>query len=191
MLKLPRPVTPVLGRRARCGPRPAGRRGGKCCRGPLHVLASTTLLASLASDVARGRADVSSLMPVGASPETYQPARRHRPGSRRRADHRKRRRPRSLARPDAALGIDARADRELQRRPHRDRSEPASVARSGIRASLRNRDARRHDRRRSRGAAIYRANAAALDGPARRADGAHSQSTRDDSAGESQHDRVS
>jgi ABC-type Zn uptake system ZnuABC Zn-binding protein ZnuA len=37
------------------------------------VLATTTLLASLASDVARGRADVTSLMPVGASPETYEP----------------------------------------------------------------------------------------------------------------------
>jgi ABC-type Zn uptake system ZnuABC Zn-binding protein ZnuA len=42
--------------------------------GPLQVLATTTLLASLAADVARGRAEVSSLMPVGASPETYQPA---------------------------------------------------------------------------------------------------------------------
>jgi ABC-type Zn uptake system ZnuABC Zn-binding protein ZnuA len=42
--------------------------------GPLRVLATTTLLASLASDVAGGRADVTSLLPVGASPETYQPA---------------------------------------------------------------------------------------------------------------------
>jgi ABC-type Zn uptake system ZnuABC Zn-binding protein ZnuA len=42
--------------------------------GPLRVLATTTLLASLASDVAAGRATVTSLMPVGASPETYQPA---------------------------------------------------------------------------------------------------------------------
>jgi ABC-type Zn uptake system ZnuABC Zn-binding protein ZnuA len=42
--------------------------------GPLRVLATTTLLASLATDVGRGRAEVSSLMPVGASPETYQPA---------------------------------------------------------------------------------------------------------------------
>ena len=41
--------------------------------GPLHVLATTTLLASLASDVGRGRAEVMSLMPVGASPETYEP----------------------------------------------------------------------------------------------------------------------
>jgi ABC-type Zn uptake system ZnuABC Zn-binding protein ZnuA len=40
----------------------------------LHVLATTTLLASLAADVGHGRADVTSLMPVGASPETYQPA---------------------------------------------------------------------------------------------------------------------
>src|SRR5271170_7247111 len=40
---------------------------------PLQVLATTTLLASLASDVGHGRADVTSLMPVGASPETYQP----------------------------------------------------------------------------------------------------------------------
>jgi manganese/iron transport system substrate-binding protein len=42
--------------------------------GPLRVLATTTLLASLAADVARGRAEVTSLLPVGASPETYQPA---------------------------------------------------------------------------------------------------------------------
>lgn len=42
--------------------------------GPLHVVATTTLLASLAGDVARGRAEVVSLLPVGASPETYQPA---------------------------------------------------------------------------------------------------------------------
>jgi zinc/manganese transport system substrate-binding protein len=41
---------------------------------PLHVLATTTLLASLAADVGRGRAEVTSLLPVGASPETYQPA---------------------------------------------------------------------------------------------------------------------
>jgi ABC-type Zn uptake system ZnuABC Zn-binding protein ZnuA len=40
---------------------------------PLHVLATTTLLASLAADVGRGRAEVTSLLPVGASPETYQP----------------------------------------------------------------------------------------------------------------------
>ncbi|HEV8021515.1 MAG TPA: metal ABC transporter substrate-binding protein [Candidatus Lustribacter sp.] len=40
---------------------------------PLHVLATTTLLASLAADVGHGRATVTSLMPVGASPETYQP----------------------------------------------------------------------------------------------------------------------
>ena len=42
--------------------------------GGLHVLATTTLLASLAADVGRGRATVTSLLPVGASPETYQPA---------------------------------------------------------------------------------------------------------------------
>jgi ABC-type Zn uptake system ZnuABC Zn-binding protein ZnuA len=42
--------------------------------GRLDVLATTTLLASLASDVGHGRAVVTSLMPVGASPETYQPA---------------------------------------------------------------------------------------------------------------------
>jgi ABC-type Zn uptake system ZnuABC Zn-binding protein ZnuA len=40
----------------------------------LRVLATTTLLASLAADVGRGRATVTSLLPVGASPETYQPA---------------------------------------------------------------------------------------------------------------------
>lgn len=42
--------------------------------GGLRVLATTTLLASLAGDVGRGRATVTSLLPVGASPETYQPA---------------------------------------------------------------------------------------------------------------------
>jgi ABC-type Zn uptake system ZnuABC Zn-binding protein ZnuA len=42
--------------------------------GLLHVLVTTTLLASLAADVGHGRADVTSLLPVGASPETYQPA---------------------------------------------------------------------------------------------------------------------
>jgi ABC-type Zn uptake system ZnuABC Zn-binding protein ZnuA len=36
-------------------------------------VATTTLLASLAADVAGGRAAVTSLLPVGASPETYQP----------------------------------------------------------------------------------------------------------------------
>jgi zinc/manganese transport system substrate-binding protein len=41
--------------------------------GQLRVLATTTLLASLAADVGRGRAQVTSLLPVGASPETYQP----------------------------------------------------------------------------------------------------------------------
>jgi ABC-type Zn uptake system ZnuABC Zn-binding protein ZnuA len=40
----------------------------------LRVVATTTLLASLASSVGAGRADVVSLMPVGASPETYQPS---------------------------------------------------------------------------------------------------------------------
>jgi ABC-type Zn uptake system ZnuABC Zn-binding protein ZnuA len=42
--------------------------------GPLRVVATTTLLASLASSVAGDRAQVTSLLPVGASPETYQPA---------------------------------------------------------------------------------------------------------------------
>ena len=42
--------------------------------GLLHVLVTTTLLASLAADVGHGRAEVTSLLPVGASPETYQPA---------------------------------------------------------------------------------------------------------------------
>ena len=42
--------------------------------GHLDVLTTTTLLASLASDVGHGRAVVTSLMPVGASPETYEPA---------------------------------------------------------------------------------------------------------------------
>jgi ABC-type Zn uptake system ZnuABC Zn-binding protein ZnuA len=42
--------------------------------GHLDVLATTTLLASLAADVGHGRAVVTSLMPVGASPETYEPA---------------------------------------------------------------------------------------------------------------------
>ena len=42
--------------------------------GRLRVIATTTLLASLASTVGAGRADVESLLPVGASPETYQPS---------------------------------------------------------------------------------------------------------------------
>jgi ABC-type Zn uptake system ZnuABC Zn-binding protein ZnuA len=46
---------------------------GAAPTGPLQVLATTTLLASLAADVAHGRATVTSLMPVGASPETYEP----------------------------------------------------------------------------------------------------------------------
>src|ERR1700744_8553 len=50
------------------GARPASAAPGR------RVLATTPLLASLASDVGRGRADVTSLLPVGASPETYQPA---------------------------------------------------------------------------------------------------------------------
>jgi ABC-type Zn uptake system ZnuABC Zn-binding protein ZnuA len=54
---------------AGAGPAPAA-----AALGPLRVVTTTTLLASLASDVARGRAQVTSLMPVGASPETYQPA---------------------------------------------------------------------------------------------------------------------
>ncbi len=40
----------------------------------LQVVATTTLLASLAETVGAGRADVTSLLPVGASPETYQPS---------------------------------------------------------------------------------------------------------------------
>jgi ABC-type Zn uptake system ZnuABC Zn-binding protein ZnuA len=40
----------------------------------LQVLATTTLIASLAAEVGGGRATVTSLLPVGASPETYQPA---------------------------------------------------------------------------------------------------------------------
>jgi ABC-type Zn uptake system ZnuABC Zn-binding protein ZnuA len=40
----------------------------------LRVVATTTLLASLASTVGAGRADVVSLVPLGASPETYQPS---------------------------------------------------------------------------------------------------------------------
>jgi ABC-type Zn uptake system ZnuABC Zn-binding protein ZnuA len=53
---------------------PASNVAGAAPGAPLHVLATTTLLASLAADVGRGRAEVTSLMPVGASPETYQPA---------------------------------------------------------------------------------------------------------------------
>jgi ABC-type Zn uptake system ZnuABC Zn-binding protein ZnuA len=49
-------------------PRPAAAGAG------LRVLATTTLLASLAADVGGERATVTSLLPVGASPETYQPA---------------------------------------------------------------------------------------------------------------------
>jgi manganese/iron transport system substrate-binding protein len=40
----------------------------------LKVVTSTTLLASLARQVGGTRADVSALIPIGASPETYQPA---------------------------------------------------------------------------------------------------------------------
>jgi ABC-type Zn uptake system ZnuABC Zn-binding protein ZnuA len=40
----------------------------------LRVVATTTLLASLASSVGARRARVSALVPVGASPETYQPS---------------------------------------------------------------------------------------------------------------------
>ena len=42
--------------------------------GRLRVIATTTLLASLAADVGSGRADVASLLPIGTSPETYQPS---------------------------------------------------------------------------------------------------------------------
>ena len=54
---------------------PAGV-GGHAGPGALRVLATTTLLASLASDVAAGRATVTSLLPVGASPK---PISRRRP----------------------------------------------------------------------------------------------------------------
>jgi ABC-type Zn uptake system ZnuABC Zn-binding protein ZnuA len=49
---------------------------GAAAAAPAHlrVVATTTLLASLATSVGAGRADVTSLMPVGASPETYQPS---------------------------------------------------------------------------------------------------------------------
>jgi zinc/manganese transport system substrate-binding protein len=55
---------------------PAGCAAGAQTLPPtaLHVVATTTLLASLASDVGGSRASVSSLLPVGASPETYQPS---------------------------------------------------------------------------------------------------------------------
>jgi ABC-type Zn uptake system ZnuABC Zn-binding protein ZnuA len=39
-----------------------------------HVVATTTLLASLATEVAGDRAEVDTLVPLGASPETYQPS---------------------------------------------------------------------------------------------------------------------
>lgn len=41
---------------------------------PLHVLATTTTLAALVEPVAGPDATVSSLLPIGASPETYQPS---------------------------------------------------------------------------------------------------------------------
>ncbi len=41
--------------------------------GHIRVIATTTLLASLAAGVGGGRVDVASLLPVGTSPETYQP----------------------------------------------------------------------------------------------------------------------
>jgi len=52
----------------------AGVRPAPAQTAHLRVVASTTLLASLATTVGAGRADVVSLMPVGASPETYQPS---------------------------------------------------------------------------------------------------------------------
>ena len=77
MLRLPLPTLCMFLRvvvLAATAALPACGGGAATSGGPLHVLATTTLLASLASDVGRGRADVTSLMPVGASPETYQPA---------------------------------------------------------------------------------------------------------------------
>jgi ABC-type Zn uptake system ZnuABC Zn-binding protein ZnuA len=74
MLKLPAPVAIFWGAALVAALALPAREGAGAAPGPLHVLATTTLLASLAADVGRGRADVSSLMPVGASPETYQPA---------------------------------------------------------------------------------------------------------------------
>jgi ABC-type Zn uptake system ZnuABC Zn-binding protein ZnuA len=53
-----------------------GCSGSSAASAPAHlrVVATTTLLASLAQTVGAGRADVVSLLPVGASPETYQPS---------------------------------------------------------------------------------------------------------------------
>jgi zinc/manganese transport system substrate-binding protein len=46
----------------------------KAATGGIHVVATTTTLASLASAVVGDRGSVRSLVPVGASPEDYQPA---------------------------------------------------------------------------------------------------------------------
>src|SRR5581483_10496010 len=54
---------------ASCG-QGAGARAG----GPLRVLATTTTLASIAEGAAGPTADVRSLVPVGVSPEDYQPS---------------------------------------------------------------------------------------------------------------------
>ena len=52
-----------------------GHGGASAAPAPrLQVVVTTTLLASLAASVAGGRADVVSLLPVGASPETYEPS---------------------------------------------------------------------------------------------------------------------
>ncbi len=75
MLRLPVPVDFLRGAAlAAALALPASAGAGAAPGGSLRVLATTTLLASLASDVGRGRAEVTSLLPVGASPETYQPA---------------------------------------------------------------------------------------------------------------------
>lgn len=42
--------------------------------GPLRIVATTTTLASIARGVAGGKADVRSLVPVGVSPEDFQPS---------------------------------------------------------------------------------------------------------------------
>ena len=121
--------------------------------GPLRVVTTTTLLASLAGDVGRGRATVTSLMPVGASPETYQPT----PAdivraSRRRADRRERRRAwkRGSPRCCAPAARPTRRVVDCSAGLHGRRREPALVARSAnTPRHYVARDSRRHDRRRS------------------------------------------
>ena len=130
----------VAGRR-RDAPRPLA----PAAAAPINVLTTITTFVSLAQAVGGDRVRVSSLVPIGASPEDYQPTpsdieRLHAAD----VSVRKRPRTRSVARPDDREREECKsAHRRPQRRLAAHRHQSASLDGSGVGARLRSQDARR------------------------------------------------